>query len=88
MYNIVTVLDAVYVDAKEEEAFVAVKPKPAFGPILAVATTQEESDVTLIKELPNQADPEASCLWWRRGRVELPRKHGLAIYLIYMLNQA
>jgi site-specific DNA recombinase len=75
-------IDAVYVDAKEEKAIVAVKPKPAFGPIIAVATTQEVSEVTLIKELPHPLDQEAPCLWWRRGRVNLHLKHGVTIWIV------
>ena len=75
-------LDAVYVDTVEEKANVAIRPKPAFQPLFEIATTTEGSDVVLIKE-PLQADcePEAadSCSWWRRGRVELYRKHGLAV---------
>ena len=66
-----TMLDAVYVDAKEDRATVAIKPKPPFRPIFVVATTREGSNVMLTKEPPiNQS--EARCLWWRRGRVELP----------------
>ena len=67
-------LDAVYVDAKEEKSIVAVKPKPPFRPIFEVATTKQDSDVILLKEPPELHDPEARCLWWRRGRVELPLK--------------
>ena len=69
---LLTMLDAVYVDAKEDKAIVAIKPKPPFRPIFEVATTKAESDVMLIKEPPELHDPEALCLWWRRGRVELP----------------
>ena len=47
------------------------KPKPPFRPIFQVATTKEGSGVLLMKEPPD-SDPEAPCLWWRRGRVELP----------------
>ena len=50
-------LDAVYVDSKEPKSIVAVKPKPAFGPIFGVATTKENSDFILIKE-PPENDPE------------------------------
>jgi len=71
---LLTMLDAVYVDAKEDKAVVAVKPKPPFRPIFEVATTRQNSDVILLKEPPELHDPEALCLWWRRGRVELPLK--------------
>ena len=65
-------LDAVYVDAKEDRSIVAVKPKPAFRPVFQVAVTREGSGVVLVNEPPDD-DPEARlCFWWRRGRVELP----------------
>ena len=69
---LMTMLDAVYVDAREEKAIVAIKPKPPFRPVFEVATTKEDSNVMLIKEPPELHDPEARCFWWRRGRVELP----------------
>jgi hypothetical protein len=69
-----TVLDAVYVDPVDEKAIVAIRPKPAFRPLLEIATTRAKSGVLLIKETSQALDePEASalCFWWRRGRVEL-----------------
>ena len=69
-----TVLDAVYVDPVDEKAIVAIRPKPAFRPLLEIETTRAKSGVLLIKETSQALDePEASalCFWWRRGRVEL-----------------
>ena len=54
----------------------------AFRALFAIATTREGSEVVLITEPPddlqgaNQEPPNdglgaPSCLWWRRGRVEL-----------------
>ncbi len=68
---LLAMLDAVYVDAKEEKRIVGIKPKPPFRPIFRVATTKESSGVLLMKE-PPASQPEAPCFWWRRGRVELP----------------
>jgi len=69
---LLTMLDAVYVEAKEAKCIVAIKPKPAFRPIFQVATTREDSGVYIINE-PPEITPEARmCFWWRRGRVELP----------------
>jgi len=68
---LMTMLDAIYVDAKEEKAIVAIKPKPPFRPIFEMATTRKGSNVMLIKEPPELHDPEARCFWWRRWRVEL-----------------
>jgi len=67
---LLSMLDAVYVDAKEEKRIVGIKPKPPFRPIFQVATTKEGSGVVLMKEPPESTG--GSCLWWRRGRVELP----------------
>ena len=75
---LLTMLDAVYVDTVEEKAVVAMTPKPAFMPLFEVATTREGSEVVLLheKDLPSDSlrCPEGNnpCLWWRRGRVELP----------------
>ena len=72
---LLSMLDAVYVDMKEEKRIVAIQPKPAFRPIFQVATTREGSGVILIKEPPEdsqEASVTSPCSWWRRGRVELP----------------
>ena len=79
-----SMLDAVYVDTVEEKAVVAIRPKPALRPLFEIATTREGSGVVLINETP--PEPEGSeaynpCFWWRRGRVELQLKHGLAVLL-------
>ena len=41
---------AIYVDTVEENAIVALKPKPAFQALLQVATTKEGSGVFLYNE--------------------------------------
>ena len=69
---LVTMLDAVYVDAKGSRSIVAIKPKPPFRPVFQVAATREGSGIDITKEPPDHSNPEAPCLWWRRGRVELP----------------
>jgi hypothetical protein len=86
-------LGAIYVDARDERRIVAIKPKPAFRPVFQVATTREGSEVVLIKENGLQAGcPEAAvadqdcdsateCSWWRRGRVDLGREHGVGVLL-------
>ena len=88
---LLTMLDGVYIDAKDEKRVVAIKPKPAFRPVFQVATTTAGSDVVLIREedpdKPNQpprGGHEAdgiSCSWWRRGRVERYREHGIDVLL-------
>ena len=68
---LLAILDAVYVDAKEDKCIVAIKPKPPFRPIFQVATTREGSGVYIINE-PPEVTPEARmCFWWRRGRLHL-----------------
>jgi site-specific DNA recombinase len=39
---LLTMLDAVYVDAKKTKSIVAIRPKPLFKPILQVAATKED----------------------------------------------
>ena len=73
---LMTMLEAVYVECKEEKRIVAIKPKPAFKPLFEIANTRSGSGVALVKdETPargNTGAPTLSCSWWRRGRVELP----------------
>ena len=79
---LMAMLDAVYVDTVEEKSVVAIRPKPAFRPIFEVATTREGSGIALINQTPQtQDEPEASesYSWWRRGRVELHREHGIQV---------
>ena len=47
---ILTVLDAVYVDAKQTKSIVAIKPKPPFIPIFRVAVSKKESDIRIQNE--------------------------------------
>ena len=37
-------------DSVEEKAIVAILPKPAFRPLIEIAITREDSDLTLINE--------------------------------------
>ncbi len=67
---------------------VAIKPKAPFKPVFEVATTREDSEVALVHDPdaepwitdqpPSHGHEEEadSCLWWRRGRVELYPEHG------------
>ncbi|MFY9814311.1 MAG: recombinase family protein, partial [Dehalococcoidales bacterium] len=47
---LLTMLDAVYVDAKETKSIIAIKPKPPFMPIFQVAVTKGGSDIRIINE--------------------------------------
>jgi site-specific DNA recombinase len=70
---LLTMLDGVYVDSKEERRIVALKPKPAFKAPFQIATTKEGSGIILYNEktLASSESPGDLCSWWRRGRVEL-----------------
>ena len=87
---LLTMLDAVYVDSKENMV-VAIKPKAPFKPVFEIATTSEDSAVALVHDpeakpqIADQPPPHGhgleadSCSWWRRGRVELYREHGNSV---------
>ena len=85
--TLMTMLDAVYVDSKEEKRIVAVKPKPAFKAKFQIADTLEDSGIILLKNENNAEASEAtsdatetdSCSWWRRGMVDLLLNHGIDI---------
>lgn len=47
---IITMLDAVYIDAKKYKTIVAIKPKPPFIPILRVAVSKKESEIRILNE--------------------------------------
>jgi hypothetical protein len=70
---LMTMLEGVYVDAKEEKRIVALKPKPAFKALFQIATTKEGSGIILYNEktLAGCESLDGSCSWWRRGRDEL-----------------
>ena len=73
---LLTMLDAVYVDAKQEKRIIAIKPKPPFRPVFHVAATKEGSGVILLSGPPEESPEARRCFWWRRGRVEVHLKHG------------
>jgi DNA invertase Pin-like site-specific DNA recombinase len=53
---LLTMLDAIYIDAKKTRSIVAIRPKPPFKPIFQVAATKEGSDIRIINE-PLQGSP-------------------------------
>jgi hypothetical protein len=87
---LLTMLDGVYVDAKEERRIVALKPKPAFQALFQIATTKEGSGVVLYNEkaptFSESSDEMIPCSWWRRGgstslNSKLPRSSSPTAYL-------
>ena len=79
MILVTGMLDAVYFDLSEMKSVLAIKPKPPFAPVFGVAAARAGSGVELVPkgkppaEMPG-TDPDL-CFWWRRGRVDLHRKH-------------
>jgi site-specific DNA recombinase len=47
---LLTMLDAIYKDAKKIKSVVAIKPKPPFIPIFQVAVTKGGSDIRIVNE--------------------------------------
>ena len=47
---LLTMLEAVYVDAKKAKSIVAIRPKPPFKPVFQVAASREGSDIRIINE--------------------------------------
>jgi hypothetical protein len=47
---LLTMLDAVYVNAKKCKSIVAIRPKPPFKPIFQVAASHEGSDIRIVNE--------------------------------------
>ena len=50
---LMTMLEAVYVDTVEEKRIVAIRPNPAFRPLLEIATMREGSGIVLVVEPPS-----------------------------------
>ena len=49
---LLTMLDAVYVDARKDKAVVAIRPKPTFKALFEIATTRKGSGLVLITATP------------------------------------
>jgi hypothetical protein len=47
---LLSMLDAVYVDARQTKSIVAIRPKPPFRPIFQVAVTRSESKIRIIND--------------------------------------
>ncbi len=75
-----SLLDTVYVDIRGSQSVVGIRPRAAFRPLFEAVTTASGSGVVLVPatQQPPAGEPGAAdrCLWWRRGRVELPVQRG------------
>ena len=47
---LLTMLDAVYVDTVDEKSIVAIRPRPAFRPLLEIATMRAGSGIVLVHD--------------------------------------
>ena len=47
---LLTMLDAVYVDAKNSKSIIAIRPKPPFKPVFQVAASREGSEIRILNE--------------------------------------
>ena len=47
---LLTMLDAIYVDAKKSKSIIAIRPKPPFKPVFQVAASREGSDIRILNE--------------------------------------
>jgi site-specific DNA recombinase len=47
---LLTILDAVYVDAKKTKSIVAIKPKPPFKPVFQVVASKKGSDICIVNK--------------------------------------
>jgi len=47
---LLTMLDAVYVDARQTKSIIAVKPKPPFKPVFQVAASRKGSEIRILNE--------------------------------------
>jgi hypothetical protein len=82
---LLTMLDGVYIDAKQTKSIVAIRPKPPFKPIFQVAVTKEGSNIRIINEPiqgssvflvetgESQTQPETRFVWVPTVDVVHPR---------------
>jgi len=47
---LLTMLDAIYADAKQTKSIIAIKPKPPFKPVFQVSALREGSDIRILNE--------------------------------------
>ena len=45
-----TMLDAIYVDARKTKSIIAIKPKPPFKPVFQVAASKKDSNIRILNE--------------------------------------
>ena len=53
---LLTMLDSVYVDTVDEKSIVAIRPRPAFRPLLEIATMRAGSGIVLVHDRVGESD--------------------------------
>jgi site-specific DNA recombinase len=71
---LLTILDAVCIDAKKTKSIVAIKPKPPFKPVFQVAASKKESKIRILNEPLNGS----SLFLVETGEGEAPPKQYIA----------
>jgi site-specific DNA recombinase len=66
---IISMLDAVYVDAKQIKSIVAIRPKPPFIPIFQVAVSKKDSPIHIINEPLKSKSLSSSVLLVETGEI-------------------
>ena len=69
---LLSILEAVYIDAKHTKSIIAVRPKPPFRPIFQVALSRANSQIKLINE-PLDIQPRGSVFLVETGESRTPR---------------
>ena len=70
---LLTMLDAVYFEAKKTRSIVAVRPKPPFRPIFQVAASRARSDIRIINEPLDSASKGSVVFLVETGESRTPR---------------
>ena len=83
------VIDAVYLDMAQGMGLVGITPKPVFRSLFEWVDGRHQAKLHFLrttkpdpKESGLNQDDSDGLLRWRRGRVELYLKHGLALLLV------
>jgi len=78
---LLTMLDAVYVDAKETKSIMAIRTKPPFIPIFKVAVSRKESDVLILNEPLDSSSMVSSVFLVETGEAPSPSETMLCFVL-------
>ncbi|MFC1961671.1 hypothetical protein ACFLWN_01285 [Chloroflexota bacterium] len=69
---LLSMLDAVYVDAKKMKSIVAIRPKPPFIPVFQVAATRAGSKIRIVNEPPDSPSGGSAVFLVETGESRTP----------------